>query len=305
MDIAGFAQFDGDGHAGVGHLEGLEHLLANPGPTALGRLFLGSHEIGQLHPGEGELVAPVGPPVADHGGQLQAVGLSPTGIGFALIPDGAPNGIGTKRGDHAVVEIAGPMRCQTRIRRRTRPARCRLALGLGACGGVFPAGQGLFVLLFGLFRIIRSKSLLPAFQQRLEFFLGLLGLHTGPGFHRRAAPGRIDQPHGNTQLAVQLAAEEERSGRKAAHRLGSAHLPLAFAVVLWCFGRTAGNGHMANLRQIGGGLLLFEIAATAHGHGHVRLSRGQPHLAHQDVLQFDRILALYLEHVRPAGGKRL
>ncbi len=107
MDVVGRADVEGDGHGGIGELEGSALRIADAAPV-LGRRI----EAGNLHEKEGEIaLRELHPPVADEGCEERVVirGAVVRGVGFALIPDEAANGHRDEGRDHAVVEAGrGP-----------------------------------------------------------------------------------------------------------------------------------------------------------------------------------------------------
>src|SRR5439155_16712743 len=90
----------------------------------------------ELHGEEREVaLAPIVPPVADQVSKQLPVLPGAVGIGFALIPDGAFDGVGNQRRYHAVVKLG-------RFPRRPgTTARWLLAFLFQSFGFRFPFGQ--------------------------------------------------------------------------------------------------------------------------------------------------------------------
>ena len=80
-------------------------------------------------------LAPPGAPVFDHGGQLQAVMLTPTGTGvvLALVPDGAADGVGHERGNLAVEQIRWMMAVEARFGGAAVMVRVRTVMAVIMC----------------------------------------------------------------------------------------------------------------------------------------------------------------------------
>ena len=104
VDAFGVADVDGDGHGGVGELEGLRLELADFGAVAVVIVL----ECGELAEVEGEVgILPEGAPIVDEGGvEFWEEGVV-AGDGFALVPEDALDGVGDDGGDHAVEHDGG------------------------------------------------------------------------------------------------------------------------------------------------------------------------------------------------------
>jgi hypothetical protein len=97
MNILRIPEVDGDGHAGLGQRERLQHGFTHAGPT-----FAGRGEVGELRPREGHFVLPKRAPARDELRELLVVeaGIA-VGIAFALIPKHA-----TQRVRHEIDHFA-------------------------------------------------------------------------------------------------------------------------------------------------------------------------------------------------------
>lgn len=104
VDIGGIPDIEGEGLAGVRERKRLRLGFAEEGPFGAVGVATGA-PIGELHPVEREVgVLELGAPGIDHAGEDFAVGFGLVGVGLALIPDGAAEGVGGEGGDHGVVE---------------------------------------------------------------------------------------------------------------------------------------------------------------------------------------------------------
>jgi hypothetical protein len=85
--------------------------IANLGPNAV-RRFLHDRLVGRdLHDQEREIaLAERVPPIGNHGRQQGSILIRASGVRFALIPDGALNGVRRQGRDHGIVEHAGALR---------------------------------------------------------------------------------------------------------------------------------------------------------------------------------------------------
>ena len=208
-----------DPHVG----KGLGHVvlgLAQFGPIALDRL---GGDVGEgalavlvprreLHGQEGEVaLVPITPPVADHVGEEAAVLPGPTGVGFALVPDGPGDRVGHERAQHAVVEFG-------RAPGGTRGSLGELlALGFGLGLGGAPLRE--CRLMGPLDRHVGVEDV--AGVERV----GLDGLLAHPHFGRRSTPAGVDQAHGNTQGRLEVTAEIITHGGESADGLGRGGAP--------------------------------------------------------------------------------
>ena len=114
----------------------------------------------------------------------------------------------------------------------------------------------------------------------------------GPRLGQRTAPAGLDQADGHVEVPVQLLAEEIARRREVGHVLRRADLPAAVAHLR--VGERRGAGRVVDMQQtdvpVAVGLLQLPLHvrhAVGHAHLHVRLSRADPHLADEDVLQLD------------------
>src|SRR5262249_8560097 len=110
-----------------------------------------------------------------------------TGVGLALIPDDAADGVRRERCDHAVVQ------------------RCRsvgIPRWLGAGLGAFPFIENVF-----------------------QSGVGLERFAAGPRLRGRAAPIGFNETYGNVKRLVKLTAEEVFDGGETCDGLRAANLP--------------------------------------------------------------------------------
>ena len=282
---------DGDAHVRQ-DFHGVILRLAQLRPGTLARLGLDGLERRELNLKEGELaLIPIVTPVADHVGEQRPVLISALGVRFALIPDGALDGVGNERRDHAVVKF-----------RRT-PGEAGLALG-----------ECLPVLLRGLpFRLPgHNRGVIPLLARvvsiqdvALETGIGFQHFLPHPDFSRRTTPRRVNHPHRHAEGLLQIAPEEIGDRREIRDRVRSANCPGAGHIIHRLFRLELGH-RMKSQHRVGGlGNLQFGLVRVAHPPLHVRLAAGDPDLAHQHVAQRDGIFPRDLQLIRPAGFELL
>ena len=171
MDVADVTDINDDRLTGVGQGEGLGLGFAEEGPAGIGGVLV----VGQLHPIEGEVaLAELSAPAGDHRGEERVVLVGFAGVAFTLIPDGAAQGVGDERGDHAVVQAGGGFLVAGTD--YAIPREFRHGLGEGLAGGLgcgllgFPRGDGVFK--GGFFSGCLFESLGPFASNKSEFRLG-------------------------------------------------------------------------------------------------------------------------------------
>ena len=135
----------------------------------------------------------------------------------------------------------------------------------------------------------------PWLMHHLQALVIFLHLPTGPSLNGRATPGRMHNTHRHLQFLMQRARKKIRSARKAANCLRGALRPFAVHSRLRLQRRLAGGGKHAYVTELGGGLFLFKIATLRNRPGHVRLSGGKPHFAHEYFLEANNVFARHLE----------
>ena len=120
------------------------------------------------------------------------------------------------------------------------------------------------------------------------------GLDGHPRLDGRTAPVGGDEPDRNAQRLVEHTPEKIAHGAELADGGGRRGLPGRIAIVQGRLGRDPGDGEHPNAgvhARIGDGIdrpfdgLEHE---SAHGHLHVGLSRADPHLAHEDIVEHER-----------------
>ena len=141
-------------------------------------------------------------------------------------------------------------------------------------------------------------------------------LGTDPGVGRRAAPRGVNEPNRNLFALRDLPPKKVRNGGKVTSRIRRAFHPPV---------RSFGQGNRGgclflekqpNPRMVSCRYLLFPVLErrrsrtrkTGKRKLHVRLPRGQPHIANQNILALDRRgahVAAYRERVGSAGWFRL
>ena len=100
MFVGGIAHVDSHRLPRMGKGAGRSLCIAQSGKVVLGR----GDEVGQLHPVEWQLRTLTSlSPAVNHGREEVAVFAGALGIGFALIPDDALDGIGSHGGDHTII----------------------------------------------------------------------------------------------------------------------------------------------------------------------------------------------------------
>ena len=167
--------------------------------------------------------------------------------------------------DHPVIERGRVLHVVRRqqFRRVGRHRRDQGAVGQRLPGG----GQPPLRLLQDLLQtLLMGRGARIAQLHQLVFLLQ--GRHRGealgrrPGLDARAAPGGVNQPHGHSQLLVQLAPEVIGARGKPApaafgHGLRRAHLPGPFDVALRLRLPALGHLQQPDARVIGGGDFLL------------------------------------------------
>ena len=108
VDVVGFAGVHDDGLTRVRDFKAKRLTMAEPRPIArVVRVVGGGGKRSELDPVEREIADPEGfAPFADHGLLLVVVEFAFTGVGAALIPNGAAEAIIFPRGEHSVVHAA-------------------------------------------------------------------------------------------------------------------------------------------------------------------------------------------------------
>ena len=281
MVVFGFADIDGDGHAGVRDGEGLEHGFADEGAEA------GGFEAGELDPGEGEVGAPLGAPVFDEEGELGAVegGFFEGGaVVLALIPDGAAKGVGEEGGDHAVVEVGGTVLVGVGVGFVAGGARGFGASGFGFGGGVFPGGEAFGVGGFGGGFVEGGGFLVPGVDVGFEGGDLELGGFAGPGGDVGAAPGGVDHADGGFEFLMEVLAEEPGDGGEVLDGVRGGDDPFALAVGLGDAGGFLVDAEHADGGEVGGGGFGGRVEAAFELEGHVGLAGGEPDFADEDVV---------------------
>ena len=231
MDVAALADVDDHGLAGVGQAQGLGLGLAELGPRALtGCGFLG-HEIGELHPVEGEVTLTLFlAPLLDEEGKQLGVFVGATGVGLALIPDDALDSVAQRGVDDAGENIAGAgVAGEPRERILRRGCRC-LARGFGGRAGDFMFFRGGFEIGLGLGGRGVGFALFRAGHQQREtrIFFDRLAAH--PRLGGGTAPRVIDQPDGHIKNVVEVAAVEIADGAEILGVGRICNLPFAFEI---------------------------------------------------------------------------
>ena len=127
-------------------------------------------------------------------------------------------------------------------------------------------------------------------DQALERRFGGQRLPAGPFLGRRAAPGGEDQANGHFQFLVQIAAEEVAGGGKSAPTAGTqglraAHSPIRGDILGGLAGSLFGDPEESDAGIIGGSDFRLAVFGRADAHLHVRLTRANPNLADQDILE--------------------
>src|ERR1700683_1583773 len=108
VDVGGFADVDGDDHRGVGNRQGLGLLVAQLGPMVGLGLCVGDVIVGKLHEEKWEIaLAPMLTPIGDERSEGMVIGFRMVGVGFALIPGDAADGVAEDGVDHAIEEEGG------------------------------------------------------------------------------------------------------------------------------------------------------------------------------------------------------
>ena len=232
------------------------HGFADDRPAAIldGDGLLG-HEARELDDDEGELAAPGLVPGLDHVAEDPLVGHGLTGVGFALIPQGALEAVTDERSDHAV-----PVHV-----RAVGPDRLGLGVGLGLGDAV---GDALVFLL------------LPA----LGFRLGIVHAARAPGFGAGAADRGVDDADGLLELGAHGDREVVTGGGEAVHGGRTGDLPGTLHVLGGVRLRRAGDGEDADAVVDRTGARGGGAARVAHDPFHVGLTGADPDLADDDVL---------------------
>ncbi|OPZ08915.1 MAG: hypothetical protein BWZ10_02608 [candidate division BRC1 bacterium ADurb.BinA364] len=244
---------------------------------------------GQLHEEEGEIpLAPGLAPAFDHRREKLAVLDRAACVGFALIPDGAGDGVGLQRRDHRVVQGPRPFHV-VRPHRRLRRLGRGLAFGLGFDHGLLV----LFLPRFEGFQGLRMGG------ERFFVFLDVVA-EFGRGFHDRAldparhigaADAGLNQADGGVAGLLQGLAEVIADSGKRAHGLRAAFAPGSLDIVLRLVGARLRRLEQAN---VGIGRLrdgLAGIERVGDRPDHVGLTAAQPDFAHQHIADDDFILA--------------
>ena len=105
VDVAGIAEVDGHGHAGLGKHKRIGLSLTQSCPLRVGLHQAGLKPAGELHEVEGEfLLSPVLAPCGDHVAEQRPVLLGAPHVGATLIPQHAAQRHAVERIDHGVVE---------------------------------------------------------------------------------------------------------------------------------------------------------------------------------------------------------
>jgi len=146
-------------------------------------------------------------------------------------------------------------------------------------------------VICGLRGGILRHNFVPALRDGREGGFSRRRFRARPGFRRCAAPGGVNQAHGDIEVLVQLAAEEIGHGGEVRHRLGAARDPLVIrrAVFLGRFGGLSRDIEKAQVRILRFGDLLFGVSRVRHRPLHVGLTRSHPDLADEDVLEEERL----------------
>ena len=154
--------------------------------------------------------------------------------------------------------------------------------------------------------------LLPAFAHDAEHRVRGEGGRAEPALDHRAAPGAVHNAHRHVQPAKNVPREEVADGREAGRGLGRTWRPGAVGGLGRRRRELAGDLELADQRETGGRHLLFgilhpegRVARVVEDEFHVRLSRAKPHLAHDDIMEDQRLAARDGE-ILPGriGGKR-
>ena len=295
MNVAAFADVDDDGLAAV--LDGVLRLrlaFAQFSPGAVAGLGLLRHEIGELHPVEGEIaLLPLVAPVLDHEREEVAVFIGAGGIAFALIPDGAFDAVADRGEQNAVVDVAGAVVAGKLLQRALRGAFAELGLfRLRFVSALFPGGEAGFVALLGG---IAGEILLtrrPAVHEGFEASILLQHIAAHPGLRGAAAPRVVDQTHRHIERLMQRAAEEKAHTAEFAHIGWRALRPRAFEVILRLLRADLRHGDEADVWELRRGDLQIGVIALRDAPLHVRLAGADPHLADEDVFELHLVGAL-------------
>ena len=221
-------------------------------------------------------------------------------VGFALVPDDALDGERRGGRDHAVEQ-----RGRTPRRRIGAPH----VIGRGPAGllrlGILAPLRGQDRRHVGLLVHHPRARCKGRHQRRIRAD----GIQAEPGFHHRAAPGGVDQPDGHALPAGQLAAEEVGDGGEVGGGGGRTHSPGGVVIAQRILGGLLLHQQQPDVGLVRGGDLLGRAVDRRVGPAfqldfHVRLARGEPHVAHQNVVERDGVRAGHRELVRAARGLR-
>lgn len=228
--------------------------------------------------------------MGDRAGRVE-LRLAEAGPAFAALVARNPVGmeLGEDEGQVVVAEKAAPVGDQPRKQGGVLFRKIAVALALipddAANGQAAKTGEHLFVEHRRIF-VMASDAVVDLADGGFQRRIGCEGFRTDPCFGRRAAVRTVDDAYRNAQFTVQLPGEKVGYGAPVVNVPSVGSRPgTVGGVELFAAADDVGPVVAADVGVVGiadQGEAVVELHA-ADFEGHVRLSPGQPDLAHQNV----------------------
>ena len=267
------------GHLAVRHLQGKPALgIAEVGPRGAG-------DARELHEVEGKrIIGPRTAPAVHEGGKLCLEELHVVRVRLALIPDHTAQGESLYGGYACLVEVAGLVG----VALQGIAAQLRVV-------GAAPAHP-----------VLHAVVVAPVGEDIHQHGVVLHGVAVDEGLYGCSAHGIADEAHGHAERVGQHGTEVVGDGRELCGVLFGDGLPLCgYEVVepveggqggaVPCHGIGVYTGaHVVEAQVLRGrlGNVCLGIGGLAQHEGHVRLSRAEPYLAHEEIGEGDGAVAV-------------